>query len=213
MTRTRLVAVVPVKSLRLGKSRLAPRLTPSQRETLSLSILDRVVGAALESQACRVWVVAVDDAVKRRAAEMGAEFHLDGGSNLNDTLSGAFLAAFASGLAPMYLPADLPFLTAADVSGLAGASLHGRALTLSPAHRDGGTNAMVVPWRSTFRPSLGDASFQRHREQAAASGHAVTVFDTPGLGLDLDTLEDLAAYEERQPGLLRCLLGGASPAS
>ena len=107
----------------------------------------------------------------------------------------------------MYLPADLPFLKPADVQGLAGASDQGQKLTLSPARRDGGTNAIIAPPGSSFLPALGVSSFERHKRQAKDLGLSASVYDSVGLGLDLDTVEDLKAYEEMEPGLLLRLTG------
>ena len=208
MNASGIVAVVPMKPLHLAKSRLAVRLSPLQRSALSLGMFRKVVQTALESPVDRLWVIGGDGTVKQAASELGAEWHEDEGSDLNESLTRAFQKAFASGLAPMYLPADLPFVIPDDVSELVKASADGQKLTLSPAHRDGGTNAMLVPLGSPFRPALGLNSFQRHKSQAAALGVPLSICDRAGFGLDLDTPEDLKAYEEIEPGLLVRLVNG-----
>ncbi|MCH8062479.1 MAG: 2-phospho-L-lactate guanylyltransferase [Chloroflexi bacterium] len=196
------VVIVPMKPLRLVKSRLAERLESHQREAVGLGMFDRVVRAAVDSSATAVWVVGGDEAVKRAALRIGAQWWEDDGKDLNDSLMVTFERAFRAGLAPAYLPADLPFVSSEDVSNLLEASSGGETVTLSPAHRDGGTNAIVVPAYSAFRPMLGLDSFDRHRQQAREGGLALEIFDSTGIGLDLDTPEDLAAYEMIEPDLI-----------
>ena len=205
-----IVAVVPMKPLHLAKSRLAAALTANERAAMSLSMLGRVVRAALESDACQVWVVGGDSEIERSVADLGAAWYEETGADLNETVSAAFHTAFAKDMVPMYLAADLPFVTSDDVSGLIEASSYGRKLTLSPAHRDGGTNAIVVPLDSKLRPVLGRDSFQRHKDQATTLGEYPTIYDCPGLGLDLDTLEDLRVFQEIEPGILDRLIGDSS---
>ena len=105
-------------------------------------------------------------------------------------------------LVPIYLPADLPFITSSDVASLVEASDHGQKLTLAPAHRDRGTNSIVVPQDSGFKPALGIRSYEKHRVQARTLGISTAICDRPGLGLDLDTYEDMEACELRDPGIL-----------
>jgi 2-phospho-L-lactate guanylyltransferase len=200
-----IVVIVPMKTPLLAKSRLAAVLTPSERASMSLAILERVGQAAIESSAQGVWIVGGDEDVRLKASALGAEWRDDDGHDLNSSLWRAFQEAFRLGLAPMYLPADLPFLTSNDIAAMIDTSDQGQKLALSPAHRDGGTNSIIVPAGSPFRPELGVASFQRHLAQAEALGLAVAVCDRPGLGLDLDTPDDLRAYEAMEPGLMRRL--------
>ena len=199
------VVIVPMKPLRLVKSRLAESLGPHRREAVGLGMFDRVVRAAVNSAATAVWVVGGDEAVKQAALEIGAQWCKDDGKDLNDSLTVTFERAFGAGLAPAYLPADLPFVSSEDVSNLIEASSVGQTVTLSPAHRDGGTNAIVVPTYSAFRPMLGRDSFDKHREQARKEDISLEIFDSTGIGLDLDTPEDLAAYELIEPDLIKRL--------
>ncbi|MCI0441172.1 MAG: 2-phospho-L-lactate guanylyltransferase [Chloroflexi bacterium] len=200
-----IAAVIPMKPLHLAKSRLAGRLTPSERASLTLGMLGRVIKAALGAEVDEIWVVGGDHMVEEAALELGASWREDRGVDLNDALWQAFRSAFALGVTPVYLPADLPFVSLEDIGELVEASERGRKLTLSPARRDGGTNSIVVPPASGFRPDLGPDSFQRHLRQAKSLSLPVSVFESPGLGLDLDTPADLDAYEATYPGFMERL--------
>ena len=199
------LVIVPMKPLKLVKSRLAEVLEPHQREALGLGMFDHVVRAAVGSSATAVWVVGGDDAVKDVSLRIGAQWREDDGKDLNDSLTVTFERAFRAGLAPTYLPADLPFVSSEDVSNLIEASSDGEYVTLSPAHRDGGTNAIIVPANSEFRPMLGRESFGKHRKQASEKSIALEIFDSAGIGLDLDTPEDLAAFEKIEPDFIKRL--------
>ncbi len=201
------VVIVPMKPLKLVKSRLAERLESHQREAIGLGMFNRVVGAAVDSSAAAVWVVGGDEAVNQASLQVGAQWWEDDGKDLNDSLTVTFERALRAHFAPAYLPADLPFVSSEDVSGFIDASSVGETVTLSPAHRDGGTNAIVVPPYSAFRPMLGHDSFDRHRKQAREEGLAVEIFDSTGIGLDLDTPEDLAAFEKIEPDIIKRLTG------
>ena len=202
-----IVALVPMKPLRLGKTRLSGHLTPSDRATLSLNMLGVVVESCVKAELSHVWVLGGDDTVECQAIELGVQWRDDNGVGLNLALAQAFEWVFAKGLTACYLSADLPFVTPEDVLALVELSEIGQRLTLSPARRDGGTNAMIVPVDSVFRPALGAGSFRRHRQLAATLGIQPRLYDSPGLGLDLDTADDLKDYQEMRPDLMDQLIG------
>ncbi len=205
MSAARIAVIVPMKPLSSAKSRLSPALSANERSTLSLSMLRRVLLAA-GPPAERIWVVGGDDLVREAATSLGAAWTADQGAGLNAALEVAFARAAREQLCAMYLPADLPLVDADDVRGMIDASRSGRALTLAPASRDGGTNGIIVPLGSRFRPALGRGSFQRHRNQASRHGVEPVVFTSDGLGLDLDVPADLETLERFRPGHLRELL-------
>ena len=204
-----IVAVVPMKPLSQSKTRLMDVLSEQERAELSLAMFGRVVSAAREALSV-VWVVGGDDAVRKTAESLGAAWHEDPSNDLNDSLSFALDMACKNDLSAIYLPADLPFVSAADVEKVVQASRNGETLTLSPAQQDGGTNAMLVPKCVTFPPVLGNDSFRRHKQQATQLGIPYTVCLSKGLGLDLDTPDDLAMCEKRQPGFSTMMVSGGA---
>ena len=195
------VAVVPMKPLHQSKTRLAGVLSASERAALSLNMFGRVVAAAYAALGA-VWVVGGDAVVRDTAERLGAVWHPDPGTGLNGSLRFALGRACEDGLALLYLPADLPFAAAADIEEVVRVSGGGGTLTLAPAQQDGGTNAMLVPPCAEFAPLLGDRSFERHKRQAVRLGVPYAVCVNDGLGLDLDTPEDLALCDRVRPGFL-----------
>ena len=203
-----IVAVVPMKPLSQSKTRLAGVLSQQERADLSLTMLGKVISAAWQALGM-VWVIGGDEAVRTTVERLGALWLEDPGKDLNDSLAFALDRACKDEVSAIYLPADLPFVTAADIEKVVRASDDGETLTLSPAQQDGGTNAMLIPKCLSFPPLLGKDSFGRHKRQASALGIPYTVCLSEGLALDLDTPDDLAMCERLQPGLLdKICLGG-----
>lgn len=212
MTTHGIVAVVPMKPLSLSKTRLTSVLSDRERAELSLAMFSRVVAAAHEALGM-VWVIGGDETVRQAAEHLGAVWHEDLDKDLNDSIRFAQDRACKDKISVIYLPADLPFVTAADIVKVVQASDGGENLTLSPAQQDGGTNAMLIPKCLCFPPLLGKDSFRRHKRQAASFGIPYTVCLSEGLGLDLDTPEDLALCNKLQPGFASKMMPVAAASS
>ncbi len=220
MKATRTVAIVPMKPFTLAKTRLSGDLTPTQRMALSRNMLRRVLKAILgplpglpgDSRMESVWVVGGDADVRQVASEEGALWSAEDGLDINDTLGRAFHRAFESGQAALFIPGDLPFLRPRDVYDMISASGRMKNITLAPASQDGGTNGILVPPKLSqpFHLMLGHNSFKRHLSQAASLGLSVAIYYSQGIALDLDTGEDLKAYECIEPGLMERLTAGES---
>lgn len=194
-------AIVPMKPLAQAKMRLAPALDEEARRTLSRRLLKGVLISALRCPAiAQVWVVGGDPCVRSLAEAQGATWLGELGRDLNETLWLAFQRCFDDGAAAaLFLPGDLPLLQPQELKGLIAASGRLRSLVLVPAARDSGTNAMLVPRALAFPPLLGKGSFQRHLGETSSLGYPVALYHSPGLALDVDTLEDLRAWQAQAP--------------
>ena len=97
----------------------------------------------------------------------------------------------------LLLPADVPLITVENLKQML--AHHQRpGVTIVPASADGGTNAMMVSPPQLITPGYGHRSCQRHSEFARAVGIEPQVLESPGtdtgtagLGLDVDTVDDL----------------------
>ncbi len=207
------IAVIPMKPLADSKTRLSRKFSTEERGALSLGLLSQVITALRAASVDVFWVVGGDDKV--RNLTLGAEgvWMEELGRNLNDTVAIAFDRVFERGKGALYVASDLPFLKAGDIHSILQATRKQNNISLAPARRDGGTNAILVPPAVQFKPELGPRSFLKHLSQAANIGVSVAICYSPGLGFDLDTLDDLEAYEHMEPGLLDRLLRGQATAS
>ena len=80
---------------------------------------------------------------------------------------------------------------------------HGRAsdgapgVTLVPSHDRRGTNCVLCSPPDVLPFAFGHDSFEPHCEAARAQGIAPRIIALPGLGLDIDTPDDLRAFMAR----------------
>ena len=197
-----ITAIIPMKRLSDGKTRLAGALTPERRAKLVLGMLRRVILAIQGTSIGQFWVVGGDERIRNLTINMDGLWFEEMGRNLNDTLGKAFDRAFEHGSSALYVPGDLPFLKPADLHALMTATRRQNNITIAPARRDGGTNGLLVPKEIPFRPQLGDRSFSKHLALAGELGVSVAMCYSPGLGFDLDIPEDLETYQHMEPGLL-----------
>ena len=202
-----LVAVIPMKPLSQSKTRLAPHMSEEQRSDLVVGMLRRVLGAIKGSSIEMFWVVGGDERIRNVARNFDGIWMEELGRNLNDTLGKAFDELAGRNAAALYLAGDLPFLKPSDLHSLLRSSRRNTNITLAPARRDGGTNAILVPPGIPFRPELGPRSFSKHLSTAAAMEVSVAICYSPGLGFDLDITDDLETFQHMEPGLIDRLYG------
>ena len=207
-----LVAVIPMKPLGQSKTRLAPHMSEEQRSDLVVGMLRRVLGAIKGSSIEMFWVVGGDERIRNVARNFDGIWMEELGRNLNDTLGKAFDELAGRNAAALYLAGDLPFLKPSDLHSLLRSSRRNTNITLAPARRDGGTNAILVPPGIPFRPELGPRSFSKHLSTAAAMEVSVAICYSPGLGFDLDITDDLETFQHMEPGLID-RLSGRGPSS
>ena len=204
---SRIVAVVPVRSLSSGKSRLGEPLDAEERADLVLALLRRTVEQALAaSRLTGVVVVSEDADLLRQAREMGAASLLQERPGLNEGLAEARTAADPEATAIMVLPADLPSVVASAIDELAeAADLAQRAapdrpvVALVPDRHGTGTNALLVAPPDAIPFRFGAGSRVAHCSAARAAGASYVELAGP-LTFDLDTTEDLLEADRRGLG-------------
>ena len=201
---SRIVAVVPVRSLSSGKSRLGEPLDAEERADLVLALLRRTVEQALAaSRLAGVVVVSEDADLLRQARAMGAASLLQERPGLNEGLAEARATADPEATAIMVLPADLPSVVASAIDELAEvAELAQRAapdrpvVALVPDRHGTGTNALLVAPPDAIPFRFGAGSRVAHCSAARAAGASYVELSGP-LTFDLDTPEDLLEADRR----------------
>lgn len=192
-----IAAVVPVKRLGGGKSRLRPGLTGEALEQLTLAMLEDVIATLRASpELGAVAVVTEDEAIARAARTWGARAFVRTDPGLNASIEAASAALAAEGAsAVIVVLGDVPGIAPGDVGALVAAqdALGARAVVLAPA-RDGGTAALLRAPHDVIPAAFGPESAARHRALAAERGVALRVLELPGCATDLDRPEDLDAF-------------------
>lgn len=186
-------ALIPVKTLAHAKTRLNPVLQQNECALLSqamfLDVLDAMSAAA---GIAHIAVLTNDTEVASLAKQQGHTVIADAGSGvLSDGLNAAAAQLAAMGAEVVVItPGDLPTLTAADIEQLL--ARHKGGLSVCPAIRDGGTNALVCSPPDAMLFHFGHDSARKHLEQANSSGLQSERLSLQAFFRDIDTPEDLA---------------------
>jgi len=209
---TRIVAVVPVRSLSQGKSRLADVLSPRRRAALIESMLSRVLASLRASQSIdRIIVVSPDDALSVPA---GVERWRDRGVGLNEAIEFTRQRLEGSAGAMLVVAADAPQVTAAEIDRLVERA-RDVEIAIVPDRHAVGTNAIWMRLPTRFQPQFGSHSAQAHLAEARRLGLSHLLLPVPGLSHDVDVESDLdgepmpdevarlLADENDMPALLR----------
>jgi 2-phospho-L-lactate/phosphoenolpyruvate guanylyltransferase len=190
---TGLWMVVPVRSLRDGKSRLAPVLNIAQRTALVESLLARTLEQAAEFPGLsRTLVVTGCREVGALVSKLGIRVLEESGTaGLNSALRQAQAAVVGlAGSRMLVVSCDLPLVQAHDLRQLASAASDG-VLALAPDRTGRGTNAMCLPAQRAFDFAFGPDSFYRHSEHARILNLESVPVRSLGLVFDLDLPIDL----------------------
>jgi len=192
-----IVCAVPVKDLVNAKQRLVPALEPTERRELARALLSDVLAALRAARLDGVWVVTRDPEVVGLAAAFGAEplASLGPVENSSHTSAVAFAQAEAARRGArvfLTVPGDVPCVTADEIRALAAAVADG-APAFAPSRSGFGTNGVALTPPDTMPLKFGEPSFQNHLAAARALGLEPRVTVLPGLALDVDAPEDVAA--------------------
>jgi 2-phospho-L-lactate guanylyltransferase len=187
-------AIVPVKPLRRGKSRLAGALTEDERTVLNQELLEHTLKVLSSlKELAQVLVVSRDPQALTIARNHGAKtVQEDGQPHLNTALARATVMAQVHSIRGiLVLPADLPLLTADDVRALIDRAAKPPVVVIAPDRHGKGTNALLMVPAGQIEYDFGEGSFKRHCDRAKKSGARLEIVELPSLGLDLDLPEDL----------------------
>jgi 2-phospho-L-lactate/phosphoenolpyruvate guanylyltransferase len=177
--------VIPVKRLEVAKSRIA--LPAADRADLALAMAVDTVAAAVACALVGRVVVVTDDA--RAVAALtapGVTVVADApDAGLNPALRHG--AAVAAGSRIVAVSADLPALTAADLTTvLVAAANHARGVVADESGT--GTTVLTAESQAEFVPSFGASSFSAHLRNGSID---LTPVAAPSVRRDVDTVAEL----------------------
>lgn len=190
--------VIPSKPLLHAKSRLSPVLSPEERADLAESMLRRTLKTVMAvPQVAGVLVISRDSYVLSLARDMGAKTVQESGSpELNNALMRAtrVLSSWRAG-AVLVLPADLPLISAEDVTEIIRRGQRNRSVVIATDQNGDGTNALFVRPPGLFSYAYGPNSYGLHLNLARSVGATVKIYESPRINLDIDTPDDLKHYQ------------------
>jgi 2-phospho-L-lactate guanylyltransferase len=199
--------VIPFRSMTEGKSRLSAVLSRREREELNRSMLEGVIGAALEVERHpQVLIVSPDEAALHEVRMIdprvetlvqGADAH-----GLNGALEQATRVALDAGArVVVVIPADLPLIRGSDIENLL---RRDAPVVIAPDRHRQGTNGLmqrIDATRGHFRYQFGVDSYHQHQEEAHRLGLDPATAVSLGTSFDLDTPGDLAELADLElPG-------------
>ncbi len=199
-------AIVPVKPLRRGKSRLAATMTEDERAELNRTLLEHTLRTLIDlKEVEEVLVVSRDSSALAMARGLGARtVQEEGAPTLNTALKRATVVAqvYAS-RGVLVIPADLPLLSRSDVLALLERAVDPPVVVIAPDRHEKGTNALLLSPANLIEYDFGGDSFRRHCERARQAGARLEIVKLPTLGLDLDWPEDLELIRKMEATQLR----------
>jgi 2-phospho-L-lactate guanylyltransferase len=195
-------AIVPVKRIGASKKRLSQNLTLQQRKALTVAMLEDVLGALKASVVDKILVVSNDKNVRPIAQRFGVSFFSPVRRGLNSAIEEAWVWCMKNKAdSVLVLPADVPLVTARDIDVLVRLGSDGRRVVLAPS-RDWGTNALFQSPPHLIRANFGADSFLKHMNDAKDKGICVKFYYSLGLGLDIDSIDDLQVLQRVENGTL-----------
>ncbi len=187
-------AIVPVKPLRRGKSRLAGVLTEEERLDLNSQLLIHTVDTLSEiPEIEQILVVSRDQAALALARAHGARTVQENGApELNVALTRATIVAkrYAT-RGVLIIPSDLPMISKEDVYAMLELVKDPPVVVVAPDRKKEGTNALLVCPVGLIEYDYGPNSFERHCQGANQAGARLEICELSSLALDMDVPEDL----------------------
>lgn len=192
-------ALLPVKAPGQAKRRLAGALHGHERSELAIRLRQDVIAALQAAAGIDALAILGSAAAARELAQQAGARWLDDDPALG--LSGNVDAAMATlardgARTVVYVPADLPLLSPADVAALLGA--HADGISVVRAARDGGTNALAMTPPGIIACCFGEDSARRHLGRAEQRGLPARLLRPApaggflaGFARDLDTVDDV----------------------
>ena len=196
-------AIVPIKPLRRGKSRLSTVLSESEREQLNQSLLIKTITCLKEiKEIDQILVVSYDPTALTISRDYGArtvqESH---NTNINKALRKGGMAAKAFNVSSVLIvPADLPFINADALHEMLSKAGNPPEIIIAPDRRMNGTNALYINPVGILDYDFGMWSFRKHVEQAERKKIRVEIYNNDTLSFDLDIPEDLEFLKQNGNG-------------
>jgi len=190
-------AVVPIKETAQAKQRLAAALPEALRAQLALAMASDVLAAlAAVRGLAGILVVTIDEAAAALAQRHGARVIAEGA---RDGQTGAVSAAAAllareRRHAMLALPGDLPLVTPDEIELVLEAHTRRQDFVIAPAHDGRGSNAILCAPPTLVPLAFGNDSFLPHLAASRRAGIEPRILHLPGIGLDIDNPQDLAAF-------------------
>jgi 2-phospho-L-lactate guanylyltransferase len=185
-------AIIPVKRFEHAKQRLGEAVPAGARVALAEAMFLDVLSHLNRSKRIDATLVVTSDAkVARTTRWLGVEvLEQETDEGHSEAASAGVQLVLERGVDRVaMLPGDCPMLDPVELDRHLGTAP--RSALIVPDRHGTGTNALLLSPPDAFEPAFGPDSCARHVSRARAAGVSFAVERIHGLGLDLDTPEDL----------------------
>lgn len=187
-------ALIPIKNMNESKHRLESILSPNERRDLSEAMLEDVLTTVMAvPEFEKVAVATMCPTAKIISMRHGASVFSTGQDEGQTAAVAQATAAFeAEGITSMLmLPGDVPLVTPEEIHRVL--EIHGSApaMTIVPARDEQGSNCIVLSPPTATNLRFGSNSYFPHLDAARKLSLDLRTPKLPGIGLDIDTPEDL----------------------
>ena len=186
------VAVVPLKNLKLAKSRLSNILAEGERQELVLAMFDDVL-VSLRASHFIDEIFLVADKYFDPVADVQMITEIKNRGYDEAIIEALKDSRVNQAQAMLILPADLPLVSREELNTLI-RDQEDRSIRIAGARDQDGTNALVMKPPHLLATSFGVGSFKRHKKIAKALSVKIEEVNLPGLSFDVDTEKDLIDF-------------------
>lgn len=191
----RAVATIVLRSFHESKPKLAAVLNVGEQRALTKAMFEDVAQAAQDCEGLdEVAVISPEEEVLGRARERGMRAILEEAPVDMDAAfrRGARFCTEEGGDILVCLPADLPLLTAQDLTYLLGRIEDAPHVVVVPSTIGPGTSVLLAAPPDAIPPQFEKDDHLAHLEEALKADVPAEVVDLLQGGLDVDTPKDLA---------------------
>jgi 2-phospho-L-lactate/phosphoenolpyruvate guanylyltransferase len=199
-------AIVPVKRLQEGKSRLAGCLRKDQRLLLSYSMILKTLNEIVQVKDINgIILISTDAKILEIAKEYGViSISENGFADLNRAIRMATDKVLDKrGESVVIIPTDLPFITKYELLEIIKSFRQSNLVLLIPDRKRKGTNIMLLTPPGIIQYNYGSKSFDAHRQSSANKNIKFCIHESNKLQLDIDTKNDylhlVAVYRQEMP--------------
>ena len=187
-------AILPLKPVKQSNSRLKLLLSPTERERLTLTMLEDVLDTlGCVSDLGGLLVVTSCPIVKDYLSKLGVTYLEEGGCpELNSAINKGVRFLEKMGTRKFFtIPGDVPLIAVAEINQLIACLRRTEGIILVPSHDGAGTNSIASSIPIQITTQFGVNSLAAHCRIAQDQGLSVDVLPLSGLGFDIDWPGDL----------------------
>ncbi len=197
----KIAAIIPVKNIARGKSRLATVINKNQRQELIKYLLANTITELKKiSLISEVTIITADRTAAMISKELKSKLIWETGwFGLNWAVMKGIKRSFLNGISTvLILPLDLPLVNAKDIVKFIHVNNRQTAITIAPDSKLEGTNALLVNSKVMIKMKFGSDSFRNHLREAKKNNLAIHTCAMDCFSFDLDNPEDYQFYSESE---------------